>query len=163
MECFDAQQTIFVAGGTSSFIVNPMASVEMIAGTNIVIMPMTMVHHHGYFHAHIAPGGPFCNPPSIPMAVIPDGQEGTRSSGVTNAFKVYPNPTTGSLILEFNKEIKGQNATIILSGPFGDIVSHQSATADQQVELSLSGRPAGMYFIRVITGKTTETVKVIKQ
>jgi hypothetical protein len=163
MECFDAQQTIFVGGGTSSFIVYPMASVEMIAGTNIVILPTTMVHHHGYFHAHIAPGGPFCNTPSIPMAVITNGQDGSRVSGVTPVFKVYPNPTTGSLRLEFNKEIKGQNATIILSGPFGDIVSHRSVNADQKVDLSLSGKPVGMYFVRVITGKSSETVKVVKQ
>jgi hypothetical protein len=166
MECFAAQQTIFVAGGTSSFIVDPMASVEMIAGMNIVIMPTTMVHHHGYFRAHIAPDGPFCNPspPSLPMAVTPLGQEETTTlSGLTPAFKLYPNPTTGNLILELNEKNPVQNAIITLSGPLGDILSHQYVHGEPQVYLSLSGRPAGIYFVRVITGTTTGTVKIIKQ
>ena len=60
-QCFDATQTIVLAGGGETFIVGAETGVELVAGHNILMLPGTQVENGGYMHARItSSGGPFC-------------------------------------------------------------------------------------------------------
>lgn len=71
----------------------------------------------------------------------------------TNEFNIYPNPTTGHVIIKAEEvesiEIINIDGRIVYSG--------------KETELDLSMHPNGIYFIKVITDKQTVTKKLIKQ
>ncbi len=160
-KCYNATQTINVAGNGTSFIVASGGSTTMIAGQHIILSPTAQVQAGGYLWGYIAPSGPFCTTPSMP-AVIASQEEPSPVLKKTS-FQIYPNPTTGKFILEFAAEglpgkisaevydIRGKS---VLKAILADKPTH---------ELSLSGQPAGVYVLRVISGGEIETAKIIKQ
>ena len=97
IECYDALQTIIVAGMDSTFTVQAGGSATMIAGQNIVYLPGTKVDSGGYMHGYISTE--FCTNPSYPVAGNPQGAADVTASlnEATDATRViiYPNPTTG--------------------------------------------------------------------
>jgi hypothetical protein len=159
--CYNATQTITVAGGVSAFSVQTGGSATMIAGQNILYYPGTTVHNGGYMWGYIAPTGPYCVTPSTP-AVITSQEE--PSIGIEqSSFKVYPNPTTRNFILEFFRESLSDKITVDVYGMWGEKVLTEVLNGEHKHEFSLSNRPVGVYFIRVISGDKVETTKIIKQ
>ena len=59
-QCFDATETIVLAGSGTAFIVEDGTGVDLVAGNNILMLPGTHVQQGAWMHARIAPGGPFC-------------------------------------------------------------------------------------------------------
>lgn len=160
-ECYDASQTITTAGNGTVFIVKSGGSTTMVAGENIIYLPSTTVQSGGYLRGYIAPDGPWCNTPALPGAAT--AQEETPGRSEKSSFKIYPNPTTGNFILELTGEKPASNVTMDIYGMRGDKILSALLTGQHRHEFSLSGRPAGVYFIRVVSGDKSETVKVIKQ
>ncbi len=158
-QCFNALQTITVAGTGTAFLVQSGGSATMIAGQNILYFPTTIVQSGGYMLGYIAPAGPFCIAPSIP-AVAKVEEEIPRSI-VKSLFKVYPNPTTGNFFLELASDAYRVN--VDLYGMWGEKVLSALLNGERKHEFSLSDRPVGVYFIRVISGDNAETLKIIKQ
>jgi hypothetical protein len=78
-------------------------------------------------------------------------------------FKVYPNPTNGKFILELTGEPSDESVTMDIYGIWGEKVLSAGINGERKHEFSLSDRPAGIFFIRVISGEKAETVKIIKQ
>jgi hypothetical protein len=161
--CYDATQTITVAGNGAYFIVNGNGSATMIAGQKIIYRPDVLVLAGGYMHGYIAPTGPYCESisPAIAMAVA-DDEENTCISG-QSFFKIYPNPTIGTFILELLSESEPGEIQVEIYAMMGDKILAKKLTRDSKHEFSLSGMPTGLYFLRVTSGYRTETVKVIKQ
>jgi len=48
-------------------------------------------------------------------------------------------------------------------GMWGEKLLTEVLAGDRKYEFSLSNKPAGIYFIQVITGIKSETAKIIKQ
>ena len=159
--CYDALETITVAGAGSAFVVFSGGSAIMIAGLNIHYLSGTLVTAGGYMHGYIAPGGPFCITPIVisePVAedvVPPTVIEKTF-------FKIYPNPTTGNFTLEQKGENQYGNVRVDVYGLRGDKVLNGEMIGERSHVFSLSERTPGIYFIHVASGTNVEVFKIIK-
>jgi len=158
-KCYNATQTIYIAGSGTDFVIQDGGSVTMIAGQKIIYLPGTKVHYGGYMWGYIAPTGPFCTNPALP-AVLTSQDENFRSIE-QSSFKIYPNPTSGKFILE----LKGitDKVAVDIFGSHGNKVLTNVILGENKHEFSLSDLPVGVYFIRVISGNKVETIKIIKQ
>jgi hypothetical protein len=162
--CFDASNTITVAGGGTTFNVASGASATMIAGQKIRYLDGTSVSPGGYMHGYITLTNSYCAslPPS--MVSILTGEEENQQPvvGSQQSFRVYPNPTTG----EFTVEATGQSSNLISQITIFNLSGSKVFTIDLKGErnhrCSLSGLPTGIYFIHVTTGNETGVSKLVK-
>jgi hypothetical protein len=145
-QCFNATQTITVAGSGSSFTVPDGGHATMIAGQNILFFPGTLVESGGYLHGYIAPGGPYCLPQPLP-SVLQGTVEGVISGLQT--FRVYPNPTSGTFTLEMTGDTGSKRTTVEIYTMKGEKIFSAVLTEERKHEFSLSGQPVGLYLIRV--------------
>ena len=161
--CYNATQTITVAGNGSTFTVVNGGSATLIGGIAIVIWPITHIEPGGYFHAYIAPTGPWCGTKSASIMAVPQTEPDPYPVQEKSFFTVYPNPTTGG----FSLELKGLEETAELKvemyGMLGDRVFSAALHGQRKYDLTLDGKPVGVYFIRVVSGKLAGTGKIIKQ
>jgi len=150
-----------VAGNGTTFTVQIGGNATMIAGQNIKYLPTTIVQPGGSMWGYIALGGPFCQSPSIPAVFA--GEEKIPLSSSQSSFKIYPNPTTGTFILELTGDISVEKVTVDIYGIWGEKILTETINGERKHEFSLSDKPSGVYFIRIISGNKAETVKIIKQ
>jgi hypothetical protein len=159
--CFDATQTILVAGNGTTFIVPAGAEATMIAGENILFYPGTYVEPGGYLLGYIAPGGPWCTGPAMPSIIA-----GTRTRGMDEdqaSYRIYPNPTTGDFMVEWKSAEAMTTWVVEIYDMKGEKLSSSQLSGEQKHEFSLSGKPNGIYMIRVIGGKTSGSTRIVKQ
>jgi hypothetical protein len=162
--CYNATQTITVAGGGTSFIVQNGGKTVMIAGQEISYLPGTRVFPGGYLHGYITTTGQYCTsipPPLAPLntdvpVILPNFDDGSL-------FNVYPNPTTGRVTVELSDKSKPGIVTVSVFGTCGNLVLTRSLRGESKYDFSLEGSPDGMYFIRVTGENRGLTKKLIKQ
>lgn len=171
-ECYDATQTITVAGGGTTFYMMDGSSANMIAGNKISFMPGTHVYSGAELHAYIAPGGPFCN--SSPIVSNPEystkadliDEEKIASPNAPLKevlFEFYPNPTKGLLNIIFNDEVYENGALVVELYSFnGELLMDQKLTGRNKYKVSMVDLPAGIYYLCVFNNKFRQTQKVIK-
>jgi parallel beta-helix repeat protein len=160
-KCYSATNTITVAGGASTFTVQSGGSVTMIAGHSIDYLPGTTVFSGGYMHGYIAPAGPYCSQP--PYAPDLSGNEDIIPVSPQSFFKIYPNPTTGDFTLEIDPEKAAGQMKMEVFGMQGQKVISATLNGGMKHLFSLSDKPVGIYFIRVISGSKAASAKIIKQ
>jgi hypothetical protein len=161
--CFNATNTITVAGGGTTFVVQNGGSATMIAGEKILYLPGTIVQAGGYMLGYITQNGQYCGTqPTAPMVAASIPGTNPMVSEKPN-FLIYPNPTTGSFTLEFTEASVTENVSAYICDIHGNkILDLQLGGSNRQV-ISLENQPKGMYFIRVIRGQSPESGKIIKQ
>ena len=159
-QCFDALQTIFVAGSGSSFLVPQGSSATMIAGSNILFYPGTTVAEGGYLLGYIAPGGPWCGSPAKEVQAGAATVEKARP--VRNFFRVYPNPTTGSFTLALNGYVPSETVSVRIFNLRGEQVISVPMVNEMKREISLEGFPAGLYMIRAESGTMSGSARIVK-
>ncbi len=160
--CYNALQTITVAGSSTIFVVMPGGSATMIAGQNIIYLPGAKVNAGGYMHGYITPNAQYCNQPVAPLVATAIGEdENIRENG--DLFNVYPNPTTGIFRIKLNGNDNPGKSNITVYGSLGEPILQTEADAFSNRDFSLSGKPSGVYFIRVINGNSQQTKKILKQ
>jgi hypothetical protein len=161
--CFNATQTITVAGNGNTFTVQTGGSATMIAGQNIIYLPGTVVEPGGYLLGYITTNNSYCGtmPPPIVAAKNVTSEPSLKMD--ENLFRVYPNPTSGKFTLEVSGENIPAKATIDILGMNG--IKHLSVdVSDERKHIfSIEHMQQGIYFIRMITENRTETLKIIKQ
>jgi hypothetical protein len=162
-ECYNATQTINVAGSGNVFIVQPGGNATMIAGLNIHYFPGTRVEAGGYMIGRISPGGPYCGELSPSIATVVEDENDPSIFSEKGFFKVYPNPTTGIFTMELIGFDETQTFCVEIYGMRGDKILRKVMLMERKQKFSLSDEPMGIYFIRVISGNQTETAKIIKQ
>jgi len=161
VKCYDATQVITVAGNGTIFFILTGGTATFIAGQKISFLPGTTVQSGGSMWGYIAPNGPYCTNPSMPAVVTTNDEIPVDIE--QSSFKIYPNPTTGIFSLELTGEASIGNVAIEIYGIWGEKVITHSLTGERKHEFSLSDKPVGVYFVRVISGNKAETVKIIKQ
>ncbi len=159
--CFNATQTITVAGSGTSFIVNSGGTANMIAGINIIYLPGTLVYAGGYLHGKIAPDGPFCGAKSASF-VSSGKDEETPVITEKAGLKVYPNPTNGKFRIELTGNIQAEITRIDIFGLHGESVLSEAGSGAAVNEFSIADKPAGIYFVKVMAGKNLLTGKIVK-
>ncbi len=164
--CYNATQSIFVAGYGNVFTVQPTASVEMIAGMKIVFSPSTRVLSGGYLHAHITTNGQFCGALKTMeiSAEVPDGVDTSVAfSPASGKYKVYPNPTTGELFIE---PLEGKFQSLVETELFdlpGNRIYHRRSEGSEILKLSLRDQKPGLYLLKITTTEGIDIVKIIRQ
>jgi len=165
--CFDATQTITVAGSGTTFLVQSGGSATFIAGQNILYLPGTKVEAGGYMHGYIAPGGPWCGlqPQTIPNTEIQFAVDDLRFTTDLNkeGFRVYPNPTDGKFTVEYMGEGKPGRIRVEIYGMKGDRILTESFFGERKHEFTLDGQTIGIYLIRIVTDGSMSTVRILKR
>jgi hypothetical protein len=164
INCFEALNTISVAGSGTTFIVQNGGSATMVAGQKVNFYPGTRVFSGGYLHGYIAPSGPFCSSPlSMPANILlSETREATVPGASQPVFKVYPNPTNGRFRVELvSGEIPALLKVEVLTSQ-GSSLGVNKAESAKIMEVSLEDKPAGLYLVRVSCGDRQEVFKLIR-
>jgi hypothetical protein len=157
--CFDAINTITVAGSDSIFVVQSGGSAVMVAGQKILYLPGTTVHSGGYMLGYIDLANPHCDFPKSPAMLT--GNEESGFNLMDNGFKIYPNPTSGTFTVENLNETTSGNVHVDVVGTLGGKILSTDYTDVRKQELSIKGNPPGIYFVKVTVGEKVQTVKII--
>jgi hypothetical protein len=160
--CYNALHTISVAGNGTTFTVQNGGSATMIAGQTITYLPGTHVYNGGYMHGYITTTAQWCSTMFAPIAVM-NMEDSPPASKDGSMFSVYPNPTTGRFTIELHeKELPG-NVYVTLYGTCGELILSDDMTGKTLSDFSLTGKPSGFYFVRVVAGNKGLTKKLLKQ
>jgi hypothetical protein len=79
----------------------------------------------------------------------------------TTEFKVYPNPSVGPVVIKMEKYIGWWEVMIYEYG--GRTVYYNPCAKTDQLMLDFSGKPKGLYFIKIICGNAMKIEKLILQ
>ena len=77
-------------------------------------------------------------------------------------LKIYPNPTDGLLKVEIKNLPEGQTAQIWLYAMSGKLITLLKDVS-KETSINLSGQPAGVYVMRIVSGKFRTEWKIIKK
>ena len=168
IECINAMDTITLAGPGTIAFVNSGGSLTLVAGKLIRFLSGFHAFSGSFVDAYITTDNIFCNGDEGSGAQNPQLEKSlTRdndpSVGTLKQLKVYPNPTTENFILELTGETPADKITVDVYGIWGEKVLTTTLNGERKHEFSLSDKPSGVYFIHVVTGDKTETLKIIKQ
>jgi hypothetical protein len=161
--CYNATQTIVVAGGTTTFTVQIGASVTMIAGQKISYLPGTKVIKGGYMRGYISTNGQYCTTPVPSMVATVTGEEEIRIIDRSVNVKIYPNPTTSNFTLELSGVEKSEQINVEIYSMKGEKVKSAELKGELTHEFSLSDKPSGIYLIRVTTSNGSFTNRIVKR
>lgn len=163
--CYNATETVIVAGNGNHFIVEPNGFAEIIAGHNILMREGTSVESGGSLHAYISTT--WCNNQTSLLAANDEEILTTKQDfkpELTNCFfKVYPNPTTGDFTLEFLEFEEFSNIQLEIYSAQGRLVLGKGLPAGKQHILTIAGKQPGIYLIRVMKENQLGIGKIIKQ
>lgn len=160
--CYNAVQTIYVAGSGTTFVVQNGGSATMIAGQNILYRPAIMVVSGGYMHGYITTTGQYCGaqPPPLMAAIAGQGESMPMVAG--SMFRVFPNPTTGSFTLVRTDLGFLDNVGVIIYNMQGEKLLTCDLQAEPNHAFSLANRPPGIYILHILNGSKAEMVKIIR-
>ncbi len=157
---FSASEIITVAGAASPFIVQNEGWANMFAGENIIYKPGTRVEQGGYMHGAITSTGLNCGMLAPSFLTVREDDPGKVNE--KSSFVVYPNPSSGIWTLEQKGVQEYENLRVELFGLQGEKVMTNELTGSRKHEFSLSEAPAGLYFMRIFSENSTETVRIMK-
>ena len=152
-DCFNATNTINVAGDGTQVIVESDALVDFIAGQNIRFLPGFHAQAGSYTHGYITTTGDYCieavpaiveAKPKIKEAVFTK----TEITGLDEReMVVYPNPNNGEFIIEFHN-FEGE-IMVMLFNSIGQMVYNET-TAEREIQFKLPNIESGIYFIKAV-------------
>jgi len=158
--CFNAMETITVAGAGSHFTVLNGGMATFIAGQRILFMPGTSVVAGGIMHGYISTE--YCG--SLPPAVAAVKTTVEKPDQTSHAvYRVYPNPTIGNFTIELPGEDNVQDTRVEIFSVRGELVLETTLAGNGKHEMSLQGRSPGLYMIRFVSGSTTVTSRIVLQ
>lgn len=165
--CYDATEVLTIAGNDNIFIVENNASVTLVAGNRISILPGAQVFSGGYLHGYITTNDSYCGTTMNPLVTNPvneDKELATRIEEVTNPlFKIYPNPTTDIVILEFTQPGSPSMAWVAIYNMSGKQVLQQTLSGETKHQFSLWAQPVGIYVIQVRSDDRMQVAKIVKK
>jgi hypothetical protein len=171
VNCYDATQTVSVAGNGTTFIVQNGGSVSLIAGQKIRCLPGARVRSGGYLHGYITTKNEYCYLNRQPVVMVeseqpPEKQGEPELSGEKEddwLVKVFPNPTSAILNLVVQSIETDTLIRIRIYNLLGEVVYSKELTGKNTDEIVLTNVNPGMYLLQVVQGSNIEVVKVIKK
>ncbi len=167
--CFDATQTMTLAGSGKTFTIQSGGSVSLIAGEKILMLPSVNVISGGYLHASITTSGGYCIPlvSSISSVTGVDDNLSKKTNTEKNKtafFRIYPNPFPEKFCLEMPDDGNDDQQTVIrIFNLYGKEVLQEVHTGSNQLVVSLEDRPKGIYLVSIMKGTRNETNLIVKQ
>ena len=112
---------------------------------------------------YITTNGLYCGgkAPSVPS--VTEGEDTPAISLIQPIIKVYPNPTDGVFVLELNGFELLENIQIEIYSMTGEKVLSTDVRGGGKYNLSLSGKPCGIYLVKVISDTNSGIARIIKR
>jgi hypothetical protein len=170
VECFDAFDTITVAGGSTTVYLQNGSNTSFIAGKSIRFLPGFHALSGSYMDANITTNSSFCIPPAPGIVALePSGksvieknnQKPDKKGFLEKSVKIYPNPNIGKFTLElsnFENPVKVSMVNMV-----GATIYSRQQIISGIYEMDLSGIDKGIYIVRIIDGETLLSKKIVVQ
>ena len=160
--CFNAYQTITVAGNGTSFTVQPGGVARFIAGEKIRLLPGVKVAPGGYLSGTITTTGMYCYSYSYsPIGTAGEQENITLTGGADNWVRIYPNPSEGRFLVEFSNTVPDEWTTVRILNMNGRVVFTRRSQNTEILEVSLQDQSPGIYLICVNRDGWIKTLKMI--
>ena len=164
--CFNATDSIIVAGDTTYFFVGTGGSVDLVSGKNILLLQGTVVQEGGCFWGRITTNGEYCDGlpvranriPETPVTGLKEVVVGTGQADLM----VYPNPTAGSFTVARTDSCGEGMEEIEIRRMDGTKVISEQRSCGQEKTLSIRMLPAGLYILQLKTAEKIFKVKLVK-
>lgn len=165
-ECYDAFQTITTGGLEGPFEVEPGGEAKLIAGERIIMASGTNIKQGGYLHAYI--DDVFCADLLTPKNFVAEEivnvpSDPVEPPGIDLFFRVYPNPTFATFVIEPAAVKEGTDVRIDIHNLLGRLILSKQMPAQSAYVLSLSGQPPGMYIVRITKSNKAGIARIIKK
>jgi hypothetical protein len=163
--CISALETIIVAGGGSVVHLYQGASLRLVAGKSVWLLPGFRVYEGATLHVHIDLEENFCDNPKALPAASPFTELLLLSASDRNQsdlFYLYPNPARAFVQLEWKQETESP-AFIKLFSIKGRMLTSQRVPGNQNLMMDLSPYPPGMYVILIVHEDQHYRMKIVKQ
>jgi hypothetical protein len=165
-KCFNATQTITVAGGGTAVVFEDGSTATLIAGQSIRFLPGFYAENGSEVHAWITTTGTFCDGAAASPVVLPEIKSTPEIQASQNnkqiikekKLKVYPNPNNGRFVVEISNF---KLARISLYNLTGKRVFCQDNIAESLSLINLSHIPRGIYMIKVNDQEKQLTQKIV--
>ncbi len=159
--CYNALNTITVAGGGSSFVVENGGSATLIAGSKVSILYGAHVEAGGYLHAYITTTSDWCS--SLPPAMVATvtGEAEMAELPVPSRFNIFPNPTNGKFTLVQKGDDPNGAVRVNIFGMYGELLQTETIINERSHEFNVSNLMSGMYFVKVEKNGQMELFKLI--
>ncbi len=95
-------------------------------------------------------------------AIVAKSAEANASSALASELGIYPNPTNGEILVNIPQNDAVLNHTVALYDMNGRALSTEEVSSNE-VRMDLSNYANGVYFIKIISGETVITEKVVKR
>ena len=161
--CYNALQTITVAGGGTNFVVQNGGVVTMIAGQKISFLAGTTVQSGGQLNAYITATNSYCSSlgSSMVNALVKEEINLPDAQALSNLL-VYPNPTEGKFILELPGEELNSPVLVRIYNMKGLEVLTKQLTVAGKSEFSLESQTPGIYLVNMIKEGEMKMIKILK-
>jgi len=164
-ECYNASNTITVAGSSTTVDILSGGDVAFIAGENILFKPGFNAHQGCYINARITTNGEYCSSqPMIPghdktFEYLSEDVDIFKDEDIE--YRIYPNPTSGHVTIDFKRKIAKTDVRV-LNFQGSQMIQLEYNNSQGKVEFDISSLPAGIYIIVIITRTQLITRKIIK-
>lgn len=158
--CFEATQTITLAGDGTTFSVENGAAADFVAGQNIFMKDGTHFKNGSLVHAYIDITGQYCSA-SVTKATSEQVNEDVVPEK-DGFFRIYPNPTPGRFTLEMKETELGGSIRVEIFSLMGERVFASELPLMKQYQLDISNRQPGLYLVKVMKGKDVGYFKLIR-
>jgi C1A family cysteine protease/putative hemolysin len=166
--CFDATDTITVAGNGSTVEFLSGSTVDLIAGMSISFLPGFHACEGNITNASITTEALFCDSRTAGTVVSQRNEKSKTVREITiptkiseKSVKVYPNPNSGRFTLELTN-FEGLSQVYIMN-ILGTMFYQTTVNSIELTELDLATLRKGLYFICVKNGDLVKTNKIIIQ
>ncbi len=137
----------------------PVGTVASITGTDISSQGGGLENYYYWFYNwKVAPDVPCPSSPTVVTATI-QNCTGIGSNNTVGAIEVHPNPAHNNLFINSPHMI---NSVTVVDMIGKTILSHTPQN-ETSVSFDVSALPAGVYFVKVVSGSDNKLIKVVKQ
>lgn len=92
-----------------------------------------------------------------------ESQYGTEDISAQGSLNVYPNPTNGRFWIDYESESDGSLSVVVFDYTGRSVLENTTEilTGLNKIRLDLSAQPTGIYVVRMISGGTISTSRVV--
>lgn len=95
------------------------------------------------------------------FAIAPSSMVSVQKYPNEGSIKIYPNPTSNQVTLDFQQQLSTGVVSIMNSS--GQLLKRVYISNQKGLSLDLSAFPSGLYFIQMESDKVVESIKIVKE
>ncbi len=165
--CFNATQTVILAGNDTEFIVQPGGEATVIAGQRIILKAGTHIRQGATFRAWITNDDNYCFQEANLLTNVEnylpvDELVEDEAISTQRSFRVFPNPTTGVFSIELLNYEPSPLVDVAVFNMQGRLIMRTRSRPESIIGFDLGQHQPGIYIIRVISDDDISSARIIK-